>query len=79
MKLAAAYVPCDRAAVFMDTVKWAHCTSVLCAAGAVELDGQLRYHMFPEVSIKSAGGHLCGTNYGFFVLLGLRVPLFRLE
>jgi hypothetical protein len=55
MKLAAAYVPCDTAAVFMDTVKLTQCRSVLYAAGAIELGGQLRNHMFQRLGLVRWG------------------------
>jgi hypothetical protein len=47
-------------------------------AGAMELVGQLRNHMLQMLGLVR-WGHLRGTNYGFFVLQGLRITLFRLE
>lgn len=78
MKLVAAYLPCDKAAVFMDAIKWTYCRSGLYAAGAVELVGQLRNHILQRLGLV-CWGHLRGTKYGFFVLQELRITLFRLE
>ena len=78
MKLVTAYLPCDKAAVFMDAIKWTQCRSGLFAAGAMELVGQLRNHMLQRLGLVR-WGHLRGTNYGFFALQELRITLFRLE
>lgn len=47
-------------------------------AGEMELVGQLRNHMLQRLGLVRLG-HLRGTDYGFFVLRGLRITLFRLE
>ena len=44
----------------------------------MELVGQLRNHMLQMLGLVR-WGHFRGTNYGFFVLRGLRITLFRLE
>jgi hypothetical protein len=61
MKLAVAYLSCDKAAVFMNAINLTHRVTGLYAAGAMELVSQLRNHLLQRLGLVR-WRHLGGTT-----------------